>query len=110
MSCIPLDKSEWPSDWFSNDLRLMAATITRLELWQWFQNNPPPENQGYSWWNHKNINLISNNLQDDNGRLCNPHSGASFACAMRNMQSIAKDGFENWKIKYENNLKKSNTT
>ena len=26
---IPTDKAEWPSDYFSNDLRLMAATIIK---------------------------------------------------------------------------------
>ena len=38
--------------------------------------------------------------------LYNPHSGCSFACAMRNMQTIAKIGFPAWKVKYENNLKR----
>jgi hypothetical protein len=47
---IPTDKAEWPSDYFSNDLRLMAATITRLELWDWFNEEHPPEDTGYSFW------------------------------------------------------------
>ena len=103
VSVVPLDKSVWPTDYFSTNLRLMAATITRLELWDWFRTESPPENQGYSWWNHPNINKISDNLQDDQGNLDNPHSGASFACSMRNMQAIAKEGFLVWKSQYIKN-------
>ena len=103
---IPTNKSDWPSDYFSNDLRLMAATITELDLWGWFMEDKPPEGEGYSWWGHPNISKISDNLKDDNGNLNNPHSGCSFACAMRNMESIAKIGFPAWKVNYENNLKK----
>jgi hypothetical protein len=102
---IPTNKTSWPSDSFSNDLRLMAATVTQLELWDWFKQESPPEDTGYSWWRHPNINKISNNLRNDDGDLYNPHSGCSFACAMRNMQTIARNGFPAWKIKYENNLK-----
>jgi len=98
---IPTNKSEWPSGHFSNDLRLMAATITELELWVWFMEENPPEGKGYSWWEHPNISKISDNLKDDNGNLDNPHSGCSFACAMRNMQAIARMGFPAWKVQYE---------
>lgn len=102
---IPTNKTEWPSDYFSNDLRLMAVTITRLELWDWFNEEHPPDNVGYSYWDDPNIDKISANLRDDDGNLDNPHSGCSFACAMRNMQAIAKIGFPDWKVKYESNLK-----
>jgi hypothetical protein len=100
---VPLDKSEWPTGYQGDTLRLMAATVTRLELWDWFRIESPPEDTGYSWWNHPNINKISENLQNDEGILDNPHSGASFACSMRNMQSIAKNGFEVWKSDYIKN-------
>lgn len=98
---IPTNKSDWPSGHFSNDLRLMAATVTELELWDWFKEENPPADEGYSWWGHPNINKISENLKDDNGNLDNPHSGCSFACAMRNMQAIANGGFPAWKVEYE---------
>ena len=43
------------------------------------------------FWGHPNIDLISNGLSD------NQHSGATFGFAMRCMQSIAKNGFDEWK-------------
>ena len=98
---VPVDKSDWPD--YSHDIRLMATTVTRLELWDWFKTESPPEDQGYCWWNHPNINKISDNLQDDQGNLDNPHSGASFACAMRNIQYIGKEGFAAWKVQFIKN-------
>ena len=59
ISIIPLNQEAWPTDYFSKELRLMAATVTRLELWDWFRIESPPEDTGYSWWNHPNINKIS---------------------------------------------------
>ena len=103
ISIIPLNQEAWPTDYFSKELRLMAATVTRLELWDWFRIESPPEDTGYSWWNHPNINKISDNLQDDQGNIDNPHTGASFACSMRNMQAIAKEGFPVWKAQYIKN-------
>ena len=100
---VPLDKSAWPTGYQGDTLRLMAATVTRLELWDWFRIESPPEDTGYSWWNHPNINKISDNLQDDQGNFDNPHTGASFACSMRNMQAIAKEGFPVWKAQYIKN-------
>ena len=68
----------------------MADTTTRLNLWKWFRDESPPENQGYMWWGHENIHKISNGLKD------NPHSGATFGWCMRQMQYIAKNGFTKW--------------
>ena len=75
---------------FRESLKDMADTIDRLEFWDWLKNENPPSNEGYMCWNHKNVNAISDGLND------NQHSGATFAFAMRCMQSIAKLGFEDW--------------
>lgn len=89
-----MNSSEWPSDYFATSLHEMADTITRLELWNWFQTENPPQGEGYCWWEHENIKKISNNLPN------NDHTGYSFSCAMRNMQYIAKNGFIAWKKEY----------
>ena len=91
---IPTQTTEWPNNRWCNDLRSMANTITRLDLWGWLQNENPPANMGYLFWGHPNISRISDGL------VHNEHSGSSFACAMRNMQYIAKNGYSKWKSKY----------
>ena len=71
-------------------LKEMADTVDRLELWFWFKNEDPPEDRGYMYWGHENISKISKGLPS------NPHSGATFGYAMRCMQAIAKQGFNQW--------------
>ncbi len=75
---------------FRPSLLDMAQTITRLGLWDWFKTENPPGDSGYIFWSHPNVNKISTGLED------NQHSGATFGYCMRQMQSIAKQGFENW--------------
>ena len=100
-------KDEWPyikvygSD-FRPYLKDMADTVTRLELWDWFKNESPPNDKGYMYWRHSNIDKISNCLPE------NPHSGATFGFCMRCMQSIARDGFDEWNRKQKWNLKQNN--
>jgi hypothetical protein len=68
----------------------MIKTINRLELWEWIRDQNPPEEKGYMFWNHKNVNAISEGLENNN------HSGFSFAMCMRQIQYIAKNDWETW--------------
>ena len=79
---------------FRPQLLDIATTIEKLHLWDWFRNESPPEDLGYMWWGHENIKLISNE------KKIHDHSGATFAYALRCMQSIAKNGFDPWKDAY----------
>ena len=80
---------------FRKELKTIANIIDRFELWDWFKNESPPPNKGYGYWGHENINKISQNIPD------NPHSGATFAFALRIMQAIAKKGFNNWNTQHQ---------
>lgn len=51
---LPNDSSEWPEGFMTYDLKLMANVVTKLELWEWFRMESPPENEGYQWWGHEN--------------------------------------------------------
>ena len=63
----------------------MAETITRLGLWDWFKNEQPPDNQGYMFWNHPNVNKICSCLKN------NRHSGSTLAYCMRQCREYLKD-------------------
>lgn len=75
---------------FRRSLKDMADTVTRLELWGWFHEEPP-SNTGYTYWGHENVSKISDGLEN------NDHSGATFGYCMRQMQAIAAKGFNTWK-------------
>ena len=68
----------------------MCDTVTRLGLWEWYRTYNPPEDSGFMYSSHSNVEAICNGLSDD----C--HSGATFGYCMRLMQAIAKRGFDNW--------------
>tara|TARA_B100000795_G_scaffold173852_1_gene131188 strand:- start:582 stop:962 length:381 start_codon:yes stop_codon:yes gene_type:complete len=74
----------------------MARTTTRLNLWEWFKNEDPPEGNGYMFWGHPNVGKISDGLDN------NDHSGATFGYCMRQIQFIAKNGFESWNVTMRN--------
>ena len=95
---LPDGASIWPTDYFAKDLQLMADVVTRVQLWNWLKTESPPEDTGYMWWGHDNIRKISDGLGSNNN-----HSGSSFACALRNMQRIAKVGFYEWRTEYTKN-------
>ena len=78
---------------FTPELKIMADTITKLELWEWLRNYSPDKGRGFMWSSDKNIKKISNALPQNN------HSGATFAYAMRQMEFIAKNGFDKWNKK-----------
>ena len=75
---------------FRDELIMMAKTVDKLNLWNWFKTESPPTDKGYAWWENANVNLISDSLPQNN------HSGTTFAFAMRQMQFIAKNGFDRW--------------
>ena len=92
---IPNNYSTWPCITYfggdmSPDLKIMAEVITDLKLWDWFRTESPPPDKGYIWWGHQNVSRISNAIPNS------PHSGGSFATAMRCMQAIARKGFRKW--------------
>ena len=80
---------------FRKPLKEMADTVDRLEMWHWFKNEKPPDDSGYMYWGHENINMINRCLPT------NEHSGATFGFAMRCMQAIAIKGFDEWKAGYD---------
>lgn len=67
----------------------MDRAITECQLWDWVKTFEPKENEGFMFTDHPNLDKITNNLKYG-------HSGASFAWCVRNMQSIARKGWEQY--------------
>ena len=76
-------KSYYPK-WGRTNIE-MWEEITKLELWDWLAQNPPPKSEGYMYWEHENIEKISDAVAFQH------HSGCSFAMYLRNMQWWAKN-------------------
>lgn len=68
--------------------------ITDLNLWNWLENYTPEKGEGFMFSNHENITKICNAMK-------NSGSGATFSWTMRNMEYIAKHGWETYVDEYK---------
>lgn len=64
---------------------------TKMELWNFFKTESPPESSGYMFWNCPKVITLKNKLDDLDG-----HSGASLAWCLRNIEYIAKNGWDSY--------------
>ncbi len=62
-------------------------TITELALWDWMKSYTPEEGKGFMFSTHENITKLGSAMKT-------AHSGASYGWTMRNMEAIAKNGWE----------------
>ena len=69
--------------------------VEQTQLWSWLASYEPDANKGFMFSSHPNLALINNTLEYD------PHSGASWACMMRELQHIAKYGWESYLLSYQ---------
>jgi hypothetical protein len=67
--------------------------ITECDLWDWMRTYSPEEGKGFMFSDHPNLKRIDKAMKFDG------HSGSSYGWTMRNMESIAKHGWEAHKSK-----------
>jgi hypothetical protein len=93
---------------FINDLQSRAffvsafKAITICELWPWFNDFDSSNNFMFS--TGAEIDLLRAELNKD--PINNFHSGASYGFVLRQMEYIAKNGYEKYKIEYLQNKNK----
>jgi hypothetical protein len=64
------------------------AAITTCNLWGWLKEYTPAENKGFMFSNHPNLDKINAAMKYGG------HSGSSYAWTMRQMEYIAKNGWD----------------
>ena len=66
--------------------------ITICELWTWFQTYSPDPNRGFMWSTSPELRKLNEQMHKDpyNGN----HSGSSYGSIMRDMEYIAKKGYD----------------
>lgn len=69
--------------------------ITCCELWEWLETF---EDESFTFSRSPHITTISKKMEEQPaGKL---HSGYSFGCTMRNMEYIAKHGYDAYENEY----------
>ena len=97
--CAGVNGFEFVSVWSRPYLKSAHKAVTRCELWNWLQVYKPEEERGFMFaQNVPELDRLNKELMKDpvNGG----HSGSSYACVMRNMEFIAKNGYQEFKAGY----------
>jgi hypothetical protein len=76
--------------------------INLLELWNFIQGDPGEF--GFTFSSDNKVSLIYNKIEELG---YSGHSGTSFGFTLRTMQSIAKEGEENYRLKWLRNNRAS---
>ena len=75
--------------------------ITRSNLWRWIAETEP-EN-GFMFDTSPEIKLLNEEMKKDEINAC--HSGASYGYILREMQYIARNGYQQYEREYIKNRK-----
>jgi hypothetical protein len=80
-------------------LKSAHNAISLCELWNWLRMYEPLPNKGFMWSKTPEIDRINQQLWKDTINI--NHSGSSYGVVMREMEYIAKNGYNNYKTHYE---------
>ena len=89
-------KFEFASEWSRPYFKSAHRAISQCELWNWLRNFEPEEDRGFMFARGvPELERLGEKMSEDpvNGG----HSGSSYACTMRNMEFIAKNGYAKFK-------------
>ncbi len=76
------------------DATLLAdayKAVSLAEAWPFLRDESPPEDKGFMFWGHPTVKQIETKME-----MLDAHSGASFGWTLRQMEAIAKLGWEAW--------------
>jgi hypothetical protein len=84
--------------------------MNETNLWDWLRGYTVEANKGFMFSKAPELNIISNKMDDQNAPVKVSHSGASFGFTMRELDFIAKNGFEAYKQFYLQSLDEDEQT
>ncbi len=76
-------------------LKSAHKAITLCELWDWMRIYEPEPNRGFMWSKTPELDRLNKQMWYD--PINGDHSGSSYGAIMRDMEYIAKKGYENFK-------------
>jgi hypothetical protein len=79
-------------------LKSAHRAISLCELWDWMRIYEPQADKGFMWSKTPELDRLNQQIFKDPINGC--HSGSSYGFIMRQMEDIAKNGYENYKNRY----------
>jgi len=97
--CAGINGFEFASEYSRPYFKSAHKAISRCELWNWLQNYEPEEDKGFIFArNVPELDRLNEEMHKD--PVNEGHSGASYGCTIRNMEFIAKNGYQAFKAGY----------
>jgi len=81
-------------------LKSAHKAISLCELWNWLRIYEPEPNKGFMWSKTPELDRLNQQMWKDPINVY--HSGCSYGLVMREMEYIAKNGYNNYKNTYSN--------
>jgi hypothetical protein len=78
-------------------LKSAHRAINLCELWNWLRIYQPKHDRGFMWSKTPELDRLNKQMMKD--PINNEHSGSSYGFIMREMEYIAKNGYNNYKNK-----------
>ena len=79
-------------------LKSAHRAISLCELWDWMRIYEPQADRGFMWSKTPELDRLNQQMFKD--PINSEHSGSSYGFIMRQMEDIAKNGYENFKNRY----------
>jgi len=79
-------------------LKSAHRAISLCELWDWMRIYEPQADRGFMWSKTPELDRLNQQMFKD--PINSEHSGSSYGFIMRQMEYIAKNGYENLKNTY----------
>lgn len=83
-------------------LKSAHKAISLCELWDWMRIYQPQQDRGFMWSKTPELDRINKQMWKD--EINQYHSGSSYGLIMREMELIAKNGYENYKKNIYSNM------
>jgi hypothetical protein len=75
--------------------------ISECGLWEWFRDFEVDKTRGFMFTVTPEIEKINAKMAEQ-PEISDLHSGCSYAVTMQNMNFIAKNGYDQFRVKYQN--------
>jgi hypothetical protein len=76
-------------------LRSAHKAITLCELWHWLRIYKPIKDKGFMYYQAAELDKLQEQMSKD--PINDLHSGSSYGFIMREMEYIAKNGYDNYR-------------
>jgi hypothetical protein len=91
-------RDDWSESMIRDGMRAIIKTEDSLntDVWKFLREYSPPEGQGFMFCGNEIVSKIGSFMESG-------HSGTSFGWTMRNLEFIAKNGIDQFRLQVRSN-------